>query len=110
MATTSVVPKIEEERYLTLLQAANAIATAGDCDAASVTLLKKLQEITQFDFALVVVFDKDSDLPCWSLLEASGAKLEVSSEVLNLGDSPIHWVHASGEAAYQSRLERRAAV
>ena len=96
VTAASVFPKVEEDRYLALLQAANAIATAGDCDAASEVLIGRLHEITPFDSVHLVAFDKDTGLPCWSLLEAAGKKLEVSSEVLSLQDSPIQWVHTSG--------------
>jgi hypothetical protein len=62
----SILPRIEEDRYLALLQAANAIATCNDCDATSETLVKKLHELTYFDFLHIVTFEKDSDQPCWS--------------------------------------------
>ncbi len=98
MATlASAIPRVEEDRYLALLQAANAIATARDCDTASETLISKLHEITSFDSVHVVAYDKDTGLPCWSLLEAAGKKLEIASEILGLQDSPIQFVHASGQ-------------
>jgi len=92
----STTPRIEEQRYLALLQAANAIATCSDCDSASSTLIKKLHEVTPFDCLHVVAFDKETDAPCWSLLEINGKRIEAGGDVA-LDDSPLRWVHQSGE-------------
>jgi len=91
-----IFPRIEEDRYLTLLRAANAIATSDNCDAASETLVKKLSEITSFDALHVVAFDMDTGLPCWSLVDAGGKRRDSLSDDLAVEDTPIHWVHNSG--------------
>jgi formate hydrogenlyase transcriptional activator len=93
----SSIPRIEEQRYLALLQAANAIATCSDCDSASDTLIEKLHEVTPFDFLHLVAFDKDTNAPCWSLLEVNGKRIEAGDDVV-LDDCPLRWVHESGEA------------
>lgn len=93
-----VSPRIEEERYLALLRAANAIATCSDCSAASETLIKKLHDVTPFDWLHLVAFDKETNLPCWSLLESNGQRMDNSSgDELSLEDSPIQSVHESGQ-------------
>jgi len=99
MATAaSIFPRVEEERYLALLRAANAIATCTDCNAASGTLATKLREVTPFDFLHVVAFDKQTPVPCWSLLEVNGERREAASvDVLSSEDSPVRWAHESGE-------------
>jgi formate hydrogenlyase transcriptional activator len=98
MVGPSIIPRVEEERYLALLQAANAIATCGDCGAASDVLIKKLHEVTPFDFLYVVAFDKETNSPCWSVLEANGQRIDTQSgNDLSLKDSPIQWVHESGQ-------------
>jgi len=92
------LPKIEEERYLALLRTANAIATSNDCRAASEILVRELREVTSFAFLHVVIFDQETEKPCWSLLEADGERMEPSLiEGLLHGDSPIQWVHASSQ-------------
>src|SRR4030081_3182563 len=97
-AAASIFPRIEEERYLALLRAANAIATSSDCEAAADTLVKRLHEVTPFDYLHLIAFDKDTDLPCWSLLEANGKRLESGpGEDFSIEDSPIESVHASGD-------------
>lgn len=98
MATTvSTYPRVEEQRYLALLRATNAIATATDCAAASDALIKRLKEVTPFDFVHVVAFDKESDRPCWSLLEVKGERAQLLSvESLSNDDSPVTSVHRSG--------------
>jgi len=98
VTAASISPKVEEARYVALLQAANAIATACDCNSASETLVKKLHDITQFDYLHVVAFDKNTGLPCWSAVEAGGKKVGDPPEVASLDDSPIYWVHDSGQA------------
>ncbi len=99
MATPATIfPKVEEERYLALLRAANAIATCNDCDSATETLVRKLRDVTPFDSLHLVAFDKDSSAPTWSLLEVHGKKIDMSaSEAVFLERSPIQWVHSSGE-------------
>jgi formate hydrogenlyase transcriptional activator len=91
-------PKVEEQRYLALLHAANAIGTCNDCDSATDTLVEKLREVTFFDSLHLVAFDKDSSAPSWSLLEAHGRKVEAPLNDLSiLMDSPVQWVHSSGK-------------
>ena len=98
MVTASTFPRIEEQRYLALLQAANAIATCCDCNTASETLLKKLHEVTSFDSLHLVSFDKETNQPCWSLLEINGSRLDAPpSDVFRLEDSPIQLAHDSGQ-------------
>jgi formate hydrogenlyase transcriptional activator len=100
VAAASTFPQVEEERYLALLRAANAIATCSDCSKASETLVNKLHEVTPFDFLHIVVFDKDTNQSCWSLLEAHGEKVEpAAGESICLEQSPIHAVHESGQSA-----------
>ena len=99
MVTASIFPRVEEDRYLALLQAANAIATCDDCTSASDALVSKLREVTHFDFLHLVAFDKDTNEVCFSLLDANGKKLDQPpSDVLPLADSPIQHVHDGGEA------------
>ena len=98
MSTSATLfPKVEEERYLALLRAANAIATCSDCDGATEMLVKKLREVTPFDSLQLVAFERDSTAPAWSLVEAHGKKVISASEPSLLGGSPIEWVHSSGE-------------
>ncbi len=98
-ATASTFPRVEEDRYLALLQAANAIATCGDCDAASDALVSKLREVTHFDFLHMVAFDKDTNQVCFALLDANGKRLDPPpAEILPLENSPIQYAHDSGEA------------
>jgi formate hydrogenlyase transcriptional activator len=99
MATaTSFFPKVEEERYLALLRAANAIATCSDCDKISDTLIEHLREVTPFDYLHLVAFAKETNAPCWSLQEANGKRVESSgSDSLYLEDTPIAQVQASGK-------------
>ncbi|HEY3973172.1 MAG TPA: sigma 54-interacting transcriptional regulator [Candidatus Sulfotelmatobacter sp.] len=94
----SIFPKVEEERYLALLRAANAIATSSDCTAASDTLAKKLHEVTPFDFLHLVAFDKETNSPCWSVLEVNGRQVdEASADAPSLDGSPIQQAHISGQ-------------
>ena len=98
MSTSATLfPKVEEERYLALLRAANAIATCSDCDGATEMLVKKLREVTPFDSLQLVAFERDSTAPAWSLLEAHGKKVVSATEPSLLEGSPIEWVHSSGE-------------
>src|SRR3984885_8436825 len=97
--TASIFPRVEEDRYVALLQAANAIATCSDCNATSEALVSKLREVTHFDFLHLVAFDKDTNQVCFSLLDANGRRLEQpADDVLPLADSPIQHAHDSGEA------------
>ncbi len=97
-AAASIPPRIEEDRYLALLQAANAIATCSDCNSASETLVKQLHEVTPFDYLHVVAFDKETSAPCWSVLEANGKTLDSPFDgVISLGDSPIRRARESGQ-------------
>ena len=99
MATAaSIFPRVEEDRYLALLNAANAIATCSDCHAASETLIKELRQVTPFDYLHLVAFDKDTNAPAWSLLQANGKRIDTSSApFVSLDDSPIRWAHESGQ-------------
>ena len=98
MRALAVSPRVEEERYLALLRAANAIATAADCAAASDALVAQLHEVTPFDFLHVVAFDKETNVACWSLLDVDGARVDASSlNSLSASDSPIRWAQESGQ-------------
>lgn len=98
MVTVPVSTRIEEERYLALLRAANAIATSSDCGAAADALVKQLNEVTSFDFLHVVAFDKDTNAPCWTLLDAMGRRIEEGPETTAFVEgSPIAWAHDSGQ-------------
>ena len=98
MATRSAIyPKVEEERYLALLRAANAIASS-DCDSAFDTLTARLREVTPFDYLQVVAFDDKTKRPDWCLLEANGKRIDVPPETASLlEDSPIASVYESGQ-------------
>jgi formate hydrogenlyase transcriptional activator len=97
-AASTIFPRVEEERYLALLHAANAIATSSDCDAVADTLIKQLHEVTAFDYLHLVAFRKETNSPCWSLQEANGKKIETSGvDCLYSEDTPIAQVHASGQ-------------
>ena len=74
--TASAYPIVEEQRYLALLRAANAIATSADCDCASNALVERLKEVTAFDFIHVATFDKETNRTCWSLLETNGKRVD----------------------------------
>ena len=93
----AVYPSVEEQRYLALLRAANAIATCSDCSAASETLTRQLREVTPFDFLHLAAFDAETKTPAWSVLEANG-KTEHGpiDDPLSLQDSPICCVYESG--------------
>jgi len=94
----SVSPKVEEERYLALLRAANAIATCSDCSSASDKLSQELREVTPFDWLHLVAFDKETNAPTWSLLEAHGKRIEVApGQEFPIEDSPVPLVHQSGQ-------------
>ncbi len=97
VTTASAYPIVEEQRYLALLRAANAIATSGDCDCASNALVEKLKEVTAFDFIHVATFDRETKRACWALLESNGTRLESAPlDDLSSEHSPIAWVHETG--------------
>ncbi len=103
----SIFPKVEEQRYLALLRAANTIATCSDCSAVSATLVQQLHEVTPFDYLHLVAFAKETNLPCWSLLEANGKKIETScTDSLCSEDSPIAEVQTSGQLLVTSDWSR----
>ena len=98
VSASSTLPKVEEERYLALLRTANAIATSNGCRAASEILVRELREVTPFAFLHVVIFDQETMKPCWSVLESDGERMAPSLLAeLSRDDSPISWVHASGQ-------------
>jgi formate hydrogenlyase transcriptional activator len=98
MATAApFFPRVEEDRYLALLRAANSIATCKDCDSTAEMLVTKLREVTPFDYLHVVAFDKDTNLTCWSLLDANGTRLKSPFDDACAEDDPLRWVHDSGE-------------
>ena len=106
---TSAYPMVEEQRYLALLRAANAIATSGDCDRASNALVERLKEVTAFDFIHVATFDKETDRTCWSLLEANGKRVESASlDDVSSEHSPIPWVHETGSPLVINEWNREA--
>jgi hypothetical protein len=75
-AAGTVFPRDEEGRYAALLKAANTIASASDCDGTSEAVIRSLHEIASFDFLHLVAYDKDTDQPCFSLLESDGQRME----------------------------------
>jgi formate hydrogenlyase transcriptional activator len=80
------------------LRAANAIATCSDCHTASETLVRELREVTPFDSLHVVAFDKETNAPSWSLLEANGERKDTTFlQCLCIDDSPIQCVYDSGK-------------
>src|SRR5713101_7869852 len=94
----SISPRVEPERYVALLRAANAIASCSDCSTASDTLVAELREVTPFDYLQVVAFNNDTGAPDWYLLEANGRRLTLSGqEVPPLEETPIAWVYQSGQ-------------
>jgi formate hydrogenlyase transcriptional activator len=100
---------VEEQRYLALLRAANAIATSGDCDCASNALVERLKEVTAFDFMHVATFDKETDRACWSLLEVNGKRVESEAlDDLSSEQSPIPWVHETGSPLVTNDWSREA--
>ncbi|MGC2111109.1 MAG: sigma 54-interacting transcriptional regulator, partial [Candidatus Korobacteraceae bacterium] len=61
-------------------------------------LVSQLREVTAFDYLHVVAFDKETNMPCWSLLEANGKRITASSpDSFSLEDSPIQWSHDCGQ-------------
>lgn len=100
-------PKVEEERYLALLRAANAIATCDDCTAFSATLTANLHEVTPFDYLHLVAFDKETNRPKWSLLEANGKRIEdMHGAQLSLDETPMGLAYQSGQVFVTQEWER----
>src|SRR5258708_9212338 len=99
MATrASISPRVESERYVALLRAANAIATCSDCSTASDTLVKELRDVMLFDYLQVVAFNHETGALDWYLLEANGRRLALSGQdVPPLEETPMAWVHQSGQ-------------
>ena len=99
VTATTIFPRIEEQRYLALLRAANAIATSSDCSSASHTLVRALREVTPFDYLHVVAFHKETNVACWSLLDVHGERIDgVAQEpFFSLEDSPLQWVHETSQ-------------
>ena len=115
VTTAPTYPMVEEQRYLALLRAANAIATSSDCDCASAALVEKLKEVSPFDFIHVATFDKETNLPCWSMLDANGKRLEstqlddLSSEHLRFDGftkPDRHWLRTIGTRRLDFRHTR----
>ena len=101
VSVATTLPKVEEERYLALLRAANAIATSNDCRAGCEILVRELREVTPFSFLHVVVFDQETKKSCWSLLDVDGERMEPSLIEESLCEnSPLQWVHASGQILF----------
>jgi formate hydrogenlyase transcriptional activator len=97
VSSASAYTTVEEQRYLALLRAANAIATSNSCACASDALVERLKEVTAFDFIHVTTFDKETNHPCWSLVEANGKRVESASlDDLSSEHSPIPWVYENG--------------
>jgi formate hydrogenlyase transcriptional activator len=97
-ARASISPRVEPERYVALLHAANAIATCSDCSTACDTLVTELREVTPFDYLQVVAFNSETGAPDWYLLEAKGRRLALSGQdVPPLEETPMAWVYESGQ-------------
>jgi formate hydrogenlyase transcriptional activator len=99
MSVASTFPSfVEEERYLALIQATNAIATGEDCVAVSDALRTKLRDVTPFDSLHMVAFDGPAQSTCWSLLELRGQRQTAPpDEILFHPDSPIEYVRDAGQ-------------
>src|SRR2546422_9559418 len=82
----SLSPKVEPERYVALLRAANAIATCSDCSTASSTLITELRDVTPFDYLQVVAFDNETGAPDW-LRKGSGRRITFSTVPTLLRDA-----------------------
>ena len=94
----SISPRVEPERYVALLHAANAIATCTDCSTASEALVTELREVTPFDYLQVIAFNQETGSPDWYLLETNGKRIALSDEdVPPLEDTPMIWVYQSGQ-------------
>jgi len=101
-----IVPRVEEERYLALLRASNAIATCSDCSTASDTLIRTLRDVTTFDCLHLVAFDKDTNASTWSVLEANGKIIDSPPGDFSPENSPFQWVHSSGQHLLTSDWSR----
>jgi formate hydrogenlyase transcriptional activator len=99
MSVASTFPSfVEEERYLALIQATNAIATGEDCVAVSDALGTKLRDVTAFDSLHMVAFDGEARSACWSLLESHGQRqIAPPDEILFHQNSPIAYVRDAGQ-------------
>jgi formate hydrogenlyase transcriptional activator len=98
VTAASTLPRVEEQRYLALLHAANAIATCRDCATASEMLIERLHDVTPFDCLHLVAFDRETNVPSWSVAEANGKRIDVPLEGdFSLEGSPIHWAHHAGQ-------------
>jgi formate hydrogenlyase transcriptional activator len=101
MSAASTYPSsfVEEERYLALIRATNAIATGEDCIAVSGALVTKLSDVTPFDSLHIVAFDAEARSACWSLLEAHGQTLNTPpDEILFHPNSPIQFIRDTGQS------------
>src|SRR5205823_15033736 len=101
-----IVPRVEEERYLALLRASNAIATCSDCSTASDTLIRTLRDVTTFDCLHLVAFDKDTNASTWSVLEANGKIIDSPPGDFSPENSPFQLVHSSGQHLLTSDWSR----
>ncbi|HEV2728760.1 MAG TPA: sigma 54-interacting transcriptional regulator [Terriglobales bacterium] len=96
-ATAPIDPTVEEERYLALLRATNAIATC-NCSTVSGTLVEHLQEVTPFDYLQLVAFGKETNTPEWCLQAVNGKRVELSGEhIPSFEDTPVACVYESGQ-------------
>jgi formate hydrogenlyase transcriptional activator len=99
MSAASISPSfVEEDRYLALIQATNAIATGEDCIAVSDALVTTLRDVTPFDSLHMVAFDGEAQSACWSLLEAHGQRRKAPpDEILFHPNSPIEYIRSAGQ-------------
>jgi formate hydrogenlyase transcriptional activator len=99
MSAASTFPAfVEEERYLALIRATNAIATGEDCAAVSDALVTKLRDVTSFDSLHMVAFDGEARAACWSLLEAHGQRRSTPPDAMLFSSgSPIGYIRDTGE-------------
>jgi formate hydrogenlyase transcriptional activator len=92
-----ISPRVEEERYLALLRAANSIATCSDCTTASEALVTGMREVTPFDFLQLVAFNEDTQTPEWCVLDSNGRMQHGPVDPsLNFVDSPVAQVYECG--------------
>ena len=98
MSVASTLPAfVEEERYLALIRATNAIATGEDCRAMSDDLIAKLRDVTSFDSLHMVAFDPAATSGRWSFLDAHGQRLNsFDQDIPSEPGSPIDWIRESG--------------
>lgn len=97
MSAASTFPVfVEEERYLALIRATNAIATGDDCRAVSDALVTRLRDVTSFDSLHMVAFDPDARSARWSLLDAHSQRHDsIQQDIIFHPDSPIEWIRNS---------------